>query len=571
MTANGWLQIAFYSVVLLALTKPMGISILRVYDGSVTWLRPVERFIYRVSGIDPEEDQHWTQYAAAMLIFSLVSMLLTYIVLRLQHLLPFNPQHFPAVADRQAFETSASFTTNTNWQSYVGEQTMSYFSQMTQLAFHNFMSAAAGMAVAVALARGIARRSAGRLGNFWVDLVRGTLYLLLPLSVVVALIQVQQGSIQNFLPYLDVHTLEGAKQTIAMGPLASQESIKEIGTNGGGFFNANSAHAFENPTPLTNFLQLLGIFVISAGLTWAFGKMVKKQAHGWALWTAMYILFFAGATTAYWAEARGNPIHAARGIDVVASATQPGGNMEGKEVRFGIANSALYATITTDASCGCVNSMHDSFTPIGGMVPLVNMQLGELVFGGVGAGLYGMLMMVLLTVFIAGLMVGRTPEYLGKKVESREMRMVMLYVLVFPLVILVLTGISVVLPAGLKGLNNSGPHGLTEILYAFTSTPANNGSAFAGLTGSTYYYNTLFGFATLIGRFAMQVPMLAAAGFLAEKRIAPESAGTFPVTTPLFVVLLISVILIVGALTFFPAWSLGPIVEHLLMQAGRLF
>jgi len=571
MTANGWLQIAFYSVVLLALTKPMGISILRVYDGSVTWLRPVERFIYRVSGIDPEEDQHWTQYAAAMLIFSLVSMLLTYIVLRLQHLLPFNPQHFPAVADRQAFETSASFTTNTNWQSYVGEQTMSYFSQMSQLAFHNFMSAAAGMAVAVALARGIARRSAGRLGNFWVDLVRGTLYLLLPLSVVVALIQVQQGSIQNFLPYLDVHTLEGAKQTIAMGPLASQESIKEIGTNGGGFFNANSAHAFENPTPLTNFLQLLGIFVISAGLTWTFGKMVKKQAHGWALWAAMYILFFAGATTAYWAEGRGNPIHAARGIDVVASATQAGGNMEGKEVRFGIANSALYATITTDASCGCVNSMHDSFTPIGGMVPLVNMQLGELVFGGVGAGLYGMLMMVLLTVFIAGLMVGRTPEYLGKKVESREMRMVMLYVLVFPLVILVLTGISVVLPAGLKGLNNSGPHGLTEILYAFTSTPANNGSAFAGLTGSTYYYNTLFGFATLIGRFAMQVPMLAAAGFLAEKRIAPESAGTFPVTTPLFVVLLISVILIVGALTFFPAWSLGPIVEHLLMQAGRLF
>jgi potassium-transporting ATPase potassium-binding subunit len=571
MTANGWLQIAFYSVVLLALTKPMGIAILRVYDGSVTWLRPVERLIYRVGGIDPEEDQHWTQYAAAMLIFSLVSMLLTYIVLRLQHVLPFNPQHFPAVADRQAFETSASFTTNTNWQSYAGESTLSYFSQMNQLAFHNFMSAAAGMAVAVALARGIARRSAGRLGNFWVDLVRGTLYLLLPLSVVVALIQVQQGTIQNFLPYLDVHTLEGAKQTIAMGPLASQESIKEIGTNGGGFFNANSAHPFESPTPLTNFLQLLGIFVISAGLTWTFGKMVKKQAHGWALWAAMYILFFAGVTTAYWAEARGNPIHAARGIDVVASATQSGGNMEGKEVRFGIANSALYATITTDASCGCVNSMHDSFTPIGGMVPLVNMQLGELVFGGVGAGLYGMLMMVLLTVFIAGLMVGRTPEYLGKKVQSREMRMVMLYVLVFPLVILVLTGISVVLPAGLKGLNNAGPHGLTEILYAFTSTPANNGSAFAGLTGTTYYYNTLFGFATLIGRFAMQVPMLAAAGFLAEKRIAPESAGTFPVTTPLFVVLLISVILIVGALTFFPAWSLGPIVEHLLMQAGRLF
>jgi potassium-transporting ATPase potassium-binding subunit len=571
MTANGWLQIAFYSVVLLALTKPMGISILKVYDGSVTWLRPIERFIYRISGVDPEEDQHWTQYAAAMLIFSFASMLLTYVALRLQHLLPLNPQKLPGVVDRQAFETAASFTTNTNWQSYSGESTMSYFSQMSQLAFHNFMSAAAGVAVAVALARGIARRSAGRLGNFWVDLVRGTLYLFLPLSVVVALIQVHQGTIQNFLPYLDIHTLQGAKQTIAMGPLASQESIKEIGTNGGGFFNANSAHPFESPTPLTNFLQLVGIFVISAGLTWTFGRMVKKQAHGWALWAAMYILFLGGATTAYWAEAKGNPIHAARGIDVVASATQPGGNMEGKEVRFGIVNSALYATITTDASCGCVNSMHDSFTPIGGMVPLVNMQLGELVFGGVGAGLYGMLMMVLLTVFIAGLMVGRTPEYLGKKVESREMRMVMLYVLVFPLVILVATGLSVVLPVGLKGLNNAGPHGLTEILYAFTSTPANNGSAFAGLTGSTYYYNTMFGFATLIGRFAMQVPMLAVAGFLAEKRIAPESAGTFPVTTPLFVVLLISVILIVGALTFFPAWSLGPIVEHLLMQSGRLF
>jgi potassium-transporting ATPase potassium-binding subunit len=571
MTANGWLQIALYSVVLLALTKPMGVYMVKVYDGSMGWLRPVERFLYRLGGIDPEEDQHWTAYTAAMLIFSAASMLLTYAVLRLQHVLPFNPQKFPAVVDRQAFETAASFTTNTNWQSYVGESTMSYFSQMSQLAFHNFVSAAAGVAVAVALARGIARRSPGRLGNFWSDLVRGTLYIFLPLSFVLALVHVQQGAIQNFLPYVDVHTLEGAKQTIAMGPVASQEAIKEIGTNGGGFFNANSAHGFENPTPLTNFLQLLEILLISAGLTWTFGHMVKKQAHGWALWAAMYVMFLAGVTVAYWAEARGNPIHAARGIDVVASATQPGGNMEGKEVRFGIANSALYATITTDASCGCVNSMHDSFTPIGGMVPLVNMQMGELIFGGVGAGLYGMLMMVLLTVFIAGLMVGRTPEYLGKKVESREVRMVMLYVLVFPLVILVLTGLSVVLPAGLKGLNNAGPHGLTEILYAFTSTPANNGSAFAGLTGTTYYYNTLFGFATLIGRFGMQVPMLAAAGFLAEKRIAPESAGTFPVTTPLFVVLLISVIVIVGALTFFPAWSLGPIVEHLLMQSGRLF
>jgi K+-transporting ATPase ATPase A chain len=571
MTANGWLQIAFYSVLLLAITKPTGVYILKVYDGSLRWLAPLERWLYRLGGVDPEEDQHWTQYTSAMLIFSAASMLLTYLALRLQHLLPFNPQHFPAVVDRQAFETAASFTTNTNWQSYSGESTMSYFSQMNQLAFHNFVSAAAGMAVAIALVRGIARRSPGSLGNFWADLVRGTLYLFLPLSVLFALIHVQQGSIQNFLPYVDAHTLEGAKQTIAMGPVASQESIKEVGTNGGGFFNGNSAHPFESPTPLTNFLQMLEIFLTAAGLTWTFGRMVKKQAHGWALWAVMYLLFFGGVTTAYWAEASGNPIHAARGVDVVASATQPGGNMEGKEVRFGIANSALYATITTDASCGCVNSMHDSFTPIGGMVPLVNMQMGELIFGGVGAGLYGMLMMVLLTVFIAGLMVGRTPEYLGKKVESREVRMVMLYVLVFPLVILVATGLSIVLPAGLKGLNNAGPHGLTEILYAFTSTPANNGSAFAGLTGSTYYYNTMFGFATLIGRFAMQVPMLAVAGFLAEKRIAPESAGTFPVTTPLFVVLLISVILIVGALTFFPAWSLGPIVEHLLMQSGRLF
>ncbi len=571
MTVNGWLQIAAYSLVLLALTKPVGLYLLRVYDGSMTWLRPVERVIYHVAGVNEHEDQHWTTYTVAMLIFSLVSMLLTYVGLRLQHLLPLNPQHLPAVVDRQAFETAASFATNTNWQSYSGESTMSYFSQMTQLAFHNFMSAAAGMAVAVALIRGIARRSAGRLGHFWVDLVRSTLYIFLPFSFLLALVFVQQGAIQNFLPYLDMQTLEGAKQTIAMGPVASQEAIKQLGTNGGGFFNANSAHPFENPTPWTNFLQLLAVFVFPAGLTWTFGRMIQKQAHGWALWIAMYLLFLGGVATAYWAEARGNPIHAARGVDVVASDVQPGGNMEGKEVRFGIANSALYATITTDASCGCVNSMHDSFTPIGGLVPLINMQLGELIFGGVGAGLYGMLMMVLLTVFIAGLMVGRTPEYLGKKVESREVRMVMLYVLVFPLIILTFSGLSVVMPAGLKGLNNAGPHGLSEILYAFTSTPANNGSAFAGLTGSTYYYNTLFGFATLMGRFAMQVPMLAAAGFLAEKSVAPESAGTFPVTSPLFVVLLLSVILIVGALTFFPALSLGPIIEQLLMQHGRLF
>jgi potassium-transporting ATPase potassium-binding subunit len=442
---------------------------------------------------------------------------------------------------------------------------------MMQLAFHNFTSAAAGVAVAVALARGIARRSAGRIGNIWVDLVRGTLYLFLPLSIVLALAFVQQGVIQNLHPYATASTLEGAKQVLAMGPVASQEAIKQLGTNGGGFFNANAAHPFENPTPWTNLLSMLAIFVVPAGLTYFFGRLVKNQRHGWALWAAMFVLFAAGVTTAYWAEARGNPIHAARGVDVVASATNPGGNMEGKEVRFGIANSALYATVTTDASCGAVNSMHDSFTPLGGMVPLVNIQLGELIFGGVGSGLYGMLVMAILTVFIAGLMVGRTPEYLGKKIQSREVRMAMLYVLIFPAVILLFTAASAVLPAGLKGLNNAGPHGLSEILYAFSSVTGNNGSAFAGLTGTTYYYNTLLGLGTLFGRFAMMVPALALAGFLSERRIVPASAGTFPVTTPLFVVLLIGVILIVGALTFFPALALGPVVEHLLMGAGRLF
>jgi K+-transporting ATPase ATPase A chain len=571
MTINGWLQIIFYSLCVLLVAKPMGLYLVRVYDGSMKWLAPVERIIYKVCGIDPDEDQHWTRYAAGMLLFSLASMLVTYVVLRVQHLLPFNPQQLPAVADRQAFETSASFTTNTNWQSYVGETTMSYFSQMNQLAFHNFISAAVGIAVAVAFVRGIARRSAGRVGNFWVDLTRGTLYLLLPISVVLSLLFVQQGMIQNFKPYLDVVTLEGAKQTIAMGPVASQEIIKQLGTNGGGFFNANAAHPFENPTPWTNFWSMFTIFLIPSGLTYMLGRMVKSQKHGWAVWTAMFVLFFGGVTTAYWAEARGNPIHAARGIDLTASSTNPGGNMEGKEVRFGIANSALYATVTTDASCGAVNSMHDSFTPLGGMVPLVNIQLGELVFGGVGSGLYGMLVMVVLTVFIAGLMVGRTPEYLGKKIQAREVQMAMLYVLVFPAAILTMTAISVLLPDGLKGLNNAGPHGLSEILYAFSSTAGNNGSAFAGLTGTTYYYNSMLGLNTLIGRFAMMVPMLALAGFLAEKKIAPESAGTFPVTTPLFVVLLVFVVLIVSALTFFPALSLGPVVEHLLMGAGKLF
>jgi K+-transporting ATPase ATPase A chain len=574
MTASGWLQIAVYSLLLLAVTKPLGAYMVKAYDGSMTWLRPVERFLYRLGGIDPEEDQHWTRYAAAMLLFSVASMLLSYIVFRLQHILPLNPQQLPAVTDRQSFEAAASFTTNTNWQSYGGETTMSYLSQMTQLTFHNFTSAASGMAVMVALIRGIARHGSearGRLGNFWADLVRGTLYILLPLSVIVALLLVHQGVIQNFSPYVEATTLEGAKQVLAMGPAASQIAIKQLGTNGGGFFNVNSAHPFENSTPWSNFIEMFSLLMISSGLTWTFGRMVRKQPHGWALWAAMFVVFIGGVAIAYQAEGAGNPIHAERGIDLVASDVQAGGNMEGKEVRFGIANSALWAVATTAASNGSVNSMHDSYTPIGGMVPLVNIHLGEEIFGGVGSGLYGMIMMAVLTVFIAGLMVGRTPEYLGKKIGSREMKMVMLYVLIFPAAILVPTAISVLVPPGLKGLNNAGPHGLSEILYGFTSTAGNNGSAFAGLTGSTYYYNTLFGLNTLIGRFAMIVPMLALGGFLAEKRIAPESAGTFPVTTPLFVVLLISVILIVGALTFFPAWSLGPIVEHLLMQSGRLF
>jgi K+-transporting ATPase ATPase A chain len=571
MTAHGWLQIALFVAAVLVVTRPLGLYLVAVYDGRMRWLAPIERLLYRAAGIDPAEPQHWTSYAAAMLVFSGMGLLLTYAALRLQHLLPLNPQALPPVPDRQAFEAAASFTSNTDWQSYVGETTMSYFSQMTQLAFHNFASAAVGMALAVALVRGIAGRTGGRLGNFWADLVRGTLYVLLPFSLLIALIMVQQGVIQNFDPYLQVKTLEGTRQTIALGPVASQEAIKQLGTNGGGFFNANAAHPFENPTPWSNFWSLLTIFAIPSALTYLLGRMVGNQRHGWAVWTAMFVLFLGGVTTAYWAEARGNPIHAARGVDVLASPGNPGGNMEGKEVRFGIASSALYATVTTDASCGAVNAMHDSFTPIGGLVPLLNIQLGEVVFGGAGAGLYGMLVMAILTVFIAGLMVGRTPEYLGKKLRAREIQAAMLYVLVFPALILALTAISAVLPAGLQGLENAGPHGLSEILYAFSSTTGNNGSAFAGLTGSTYYYNSLLGTATLIGRFAMIVPMLALGGFLGEQQPATETAGTFPVTTPLFVALLVAVILIVGALTFFPALSLGPIVEHFLMSAGRLF
>ena len=571
MTAAGWLQILLFSAAILAVAKPLGLYLCAVYEGRVRWLARIERGIYAVSGIDPDEDQHWTRYTAAMLLFSLCTMLITYAALRLQQHLPLNPQRLAAVTDRQAFETAASFTTNTNWQSYAGESTMSYLSQMTQLAFHNFVSAAVGMAIAVAVVRGLARRSAGRLGNFWADLVRGTLYVLLPAALVVSLLLVQQGVIQNVSAYLQVTTLEGARQTLAMGPVASQEAIKQLGTNGGGFFNGNSAHPFENPTPLSNFIAMFLILAIPSALVWMFGRMVGNVRHGWAVWSAMFVLFLSGAGVAYWAEARGNPIHAARGVDVVASAVQPGGNMEGKEVRFGIANSALFATITTDASCGAVNAMHDSFTALGGLVPLVNIQLGEIVFGGVGAGLYGMLVMVVISVFIAGLMVGRTPEYLGKKIQAREIQMAMLFVLLSPLLILFATAVSVVLPAGLQGLNNGGPHGFSEILYAFSSAVGNNGSAFAGLTGSTYYYNTLLGVAMLAGRFALIVPVLALAGFMAEKQAAPETVGTFPVTGPLFVLLLIGVILIVGALTFIPALALGPIVEHLYMGAGTLF
>jgi K+-transporting ATPase ATPase A chain len=574
VTANGWLQIAIYTLALFLVTKPLGRYMVAVYEGRLRWLAPVERLLYRLAGVDPEEDQHWTRYTGAMLLFSVVSMLLTYAVLRLQHLLPLNPAGMPAVPDRQAFETAASFTTNTNWQSYGGETTMSYLSQMTQLTFHNFVSAAVGIALAVGFIRGIARHgrdAQGRIGNFWADLVRGTLYILLPLALIVALLLVQQGVIQNFSPYLEVTTLEGAKQTLALGPAASQVAIKQIGSNGGGFFNANSAHPFENATPWSNFIEMFSLLALASGLTWTLGRMVKRQAHGWAVWAAMFVLFMGGVTTAYWAESAGNPIHAELGIDITPSASNPGGNMEGKEVRFGLANSVLWGVATTAASNGSVNSMHDSYTPLGGMVPLVNIQLGEVVFGGVGAGLYGMLIMVVVTVFIAGLMVGRSPEYLGKRIQAREIQMAMLYVLIFPAAILGFTALSAVIEPGLAGRNNAGPHGLAEMLYGFSSTVGNNGSAFAGLTGSTYYYNTLFGLATLIGRFAMIVPMMALAGFLAEKQAAPETSGTFPVTTPMFVVLLVSVILIVGALTFFPVLSLGPIVEHYLMQAGRLF
>jgi potassium-transporting ATPase potassium-binding subunit len=572
MTLNGWLQILFFFGAILAVTKPLGAFMYRVLEGQEHFLkRPLgwlERLCYRLGGVDGRE-QSWQLYTGGMLAFSALTMLVTYAIQRLQLVLPWNPQKLAAVEAGSAFNTAASFTTNTNWQGYVGEATMSYLSQMAGLAWHNFISAAAGIAIAIALARGLTRRGegkgAGTIGNFWVDITRATVYILLPLSLIFALVFVSQGMIQNLDGYTEATTLEGGKQVIAQGPFASQEAIKQLGTNGGGPLNANAAHPFENPNPLTNFLSMFLIFAISAGLTYTFGRMAKDQRQGWVLFGAMAFLFFAGVTVAYWAEARGNPILTATGVD-------PGlGNMEGKEVRFGVANSALYATVTTDASCGAVNAMHDSFTPLGGLVPLFNIQMSEVVFGGVGAGLYGMLVMAILSVFIAGLMVGRTPEYLGKKIETREVKLAMLYCLVFPLVILGFAAWTSVVPYGLSSLNNAGPHGLSEMLYAFTSAAGNNGSAFAGISANTPWYNTALGLTMLIGRFWMIVPALAIAGILAGKKTVPPSPGTLPTTGPLFAALLVGVIVIVGALTFFPVLSLSPIVEHFLMQSGKVF
>ena len=571
MTLNGWIQILFFFGVILAGTKPMGAFMHRVMEGEKHFLSGplgwLERLVYRLSGVDGEE-QRWTTYTGAMLAFSSFTLLVTYAIQRLQAVLPFNPQKLAGVEAGSSFNTAASFTTNTNWQGYAGEATMSYLSQMAGLAWHNFISAAAGIAVAIALARGLTRHGDGEadgtIGNFWVDLTRSTVYILLPLSVVFALVFVSQGMLQNLAPYREVTTLEGAKQVIAMGPVASQEAIKQLGTNGGGFFNANAAHPFESPNALTNFFSMFLIFLIPAGLTYTFGRMARDQKQGWALFGAMTFLFFAGVTVAYWAEAAGNPIF--KGLPVAEA-----GNMEGKEVRFGIANSALYATVTTDASCGAVNSMHDSFTPLGGLVPLFNIQLGEVVFGGVGAGLYGMLVMAVLSVFIAGLMVGRTPEYLGKKIETRDVKYAMLYALVFAFIILFFTGWSAVAHYGLSSLNNNGPHGLTEMLYAFSSGAANNGSAFAGISANTPWYNTTLGLDMLFGRFWMILPALALAGSLAGKKVAPPGPGTLPTNGPLFAALLVGVILVVGALTYFPALSLGPVVEHLAAQAGKVY
>jgi len=594
----GWIQLGLFVGILLALTKPMGQYLVQVLDiDGKTFLDPIigplERFIYFILRLDPKKEQDWKQYAFSLIAFSLVGVVVTYAILRLQHILPLNPQGFGPVADHLSFNTAVSFTTNTNWQSYGGESTMSYFSQMVGLAFHNFVSAATGIAVAAALVRGIARNSAKTIGNFWVDLVRVNLYLLLPICLVYSLCLVSQGMIQNFKPYntaqlIEPYTAQVAKkdtggqpvldatgspvmeerkvesQTIPQGPMASQVAIKLLGTNGGGFMNANAAHPFENPTPLSNFLQILSIFLIPSGLTYYLGRMVKNQRHGWTVWSAMAAIFLAGVLVCWWAEAAGNPRLHALGVDASF------GNMEGKEVRFGIFNSALFATVTTDASCGAVNSMHDSYTPLGGLIPMINIELGEVVFGGVGAGLYGMLVFVVLAVFLAGLMIGKTPEYLGKKIESYDVKAGVLFVMAAVFSILGFTAWAVVSGWGLAGLNNTGPHGLSEILYAYSSATGNNGSAFAGLNANTYWYDTTMGLAMLVGRFFMIVPVMALAGNLAKKKQVAMTSGSFPVSGPLFTVLLMGTVLIVGALTFFPALSLGPIVEHFLMTGSNI-
>jgi K+-transporting ATPase ATPase A chain len=574
MSANGWLQFALFSLILLASVRPVGIYLARVLEGERTWLdpvlRPIERLIYRLSGVNAAEEMNWREYAFAVLGFSAVSMLLTYGIERLQALLPWNPQKLAAVGPDLAWNTAASFTTNTNWQFYTPESTMSYLTEMAGLTTHNFWSAAAGIVVAVALIRGIKRTAATTIGNFWVDMTRTLLYVLIPASLIYALLLVGQGVPQNLHAYTTAHPLEQPSQvqTIAQGPVASQEAIKMLGTNGGGFFNANSAHPFENPTPFSNLLQMLSIFIIPAGLTYTLGRMTGSPGHGWAVLAAMFVLFAAGFTVCYWAESQPHPL--IHGAAQTRTLTAPGGNMEGKEVRNGIAESTLFATITTDASCGAVNGMHDSFTPLGGMVPLVNIMLGEVVFGGVGSGLYGMLVFVVLAVFIAGLMVGRTPEYLGKKIESYDVKMSMLYVLIFPFIILTFAAIFVLLPVGQSAMANPGPHGFSEVLYSFTSGAGNNGSAFAGL-GTNWWYNIAMGWDMLAGRLLMMIPVIALAGNLAQKKSVPPSPGTFPVNTALFTVLLIGVVLLLGALTFFPALSLGPILEHLLLKTGQLF
>ncbi len=575
MTMLGWAQIALFSFVIVLITKPLGGYMTRVFNGErvlLGWvLRPVERALYWVSGVDEKQEQSWVTYTVAMLFFSVAGFVTLYALQRFQASLPFNPQGQAAVEPGLAFNTSVSFITNTNWQSYTPETTMSYLVQMAGLTVHNFLSAATGIALAMALIRGFSRRSSNTVGNFWVDITRCTLYVLLPVSIVVGLFFVWQGMPQNLNAYTEAATLEGAKQVIAQGPVASQEVIKMFGTNGGGFFNANSAHPYENPNAITNFAQIVLIFALGGALTNVFGRMVGDQRQGWAVFSVMGLLFLGGVAVCYWAEGAGNPAFASLGIDTAPSALQAGGNMEGKEARFGIANSALFTTVTTDASCGAVNTMHDSLTPLGGMVPLLNIMLGEIIFGGVGSGLYGMLLFAILAVFIAGLMVGRTPEYLGKKIEAKEVKMAMLAILILPLSILGFTAIAVVVQPGLAGLSNSGPHGFSEALYAFTSATGNNGSAFAGLSANTMFYNTTLAFAMLIGRFLMVIPALAIAGSLARKKILPPSAGTFPTHGLQFVLLVSGVILILGGLTFFPALSLGPIVEHLAMTTGQTF